>query len=199
MEKEITDINQLDMNKVYSYADYVLWKFQERVELIKGKIFKMSPAPNISHQKISWNFSGILYNKFNDKKCSVFSAPFDVVLFDKKKSTPEQEIFTIVQPDLCIICDEEKLADGKKCIGSPDLIIEILSPGNTEKEMNIKFDLYEEAGVLEYWMVSPEEKSVLVYVLQNEKYIGLKPFSESQIIRSTIFPEIEIELKKVFI
>jgi Uma2 family endonuclease len=199
MEKEITDINQLDMNKVYSYADYVLWKFQERVELIKGKIFKMSPAPNISHQKISWNFSGILYNKFNDKKCSVFSAPFDVVLFDKKKSTPEQEIFTIVQPDLCIICDEEKLADGKKCIGAPDLIIEILSPGNTEKEMNIKFDLYEEAGVLEYWMVSPEEKSVLVYVLQNEKYIGLKPFSESQIIRSTIFPEIEIELKKVFI
>jgi hypothetical protein len=63
MEKEITDINQLDMNKVYSYADYVLWKFQERVELIKGKIFKMSPSPNISHQKISWNFSGILYNK----------------------------------------------------------------------------------------------------------------------------------------
>lgn len=122
-----------------------------------------------------------------------------MVLFDKKKSTPEQEIFTIVQPDLCIIGDEEKLADGKKCIGAPDLIIEILSPGNTEKEMNIKFDLYEEAVVLEYWMVSPEEKSVLVYVLQNGKYIGLKPFSESQILVSTIFPEIEIELKKVFI
>lgn len=199
MGKEITDINQLDMNKVYSYADYVLWKFQERVELIKGKIFKMSPAPNISHQSVSGNFFGILYNIFQSKQCRLFSAPFDVVLLDKKKSTPEKEIFTIVQPDLCIICDEEKLADGKKCIGAPDLIIEILSPGNTEKEMNIKFDLYEEAGVLEYWMVSPEEKSVLMYVLQNGKYIGLKPFSESQILTSTVFSEIEIDLKKVFV
>ncbi|SEG57394.1 Endonuclease, Uma2 family (restriction endonuclease fold) [Halpernia humi] len=199
MEKFITNINQLDMHKTYSYADYVLWKFQERVELLKGKIFKMSPAPNISHQNISLRLTNIIFSSLQNRKCNLFVAPFDVALINKKKSTSENEIFTVVQPDLCIICDAEKLADGKKCVGAPDLIIEILSPGNSEKEMDIKFDLYEEAGVLEYWIVSPSEKTVLVYALKEGKYIGLKPFSESQTLTSTVFPEIKINLKEVFI
>ena len=198
MEKVITDINQLDMNKVYSYADYAMWKFQERVELIKGKIFKMSPAPNISHQNVSLRLTNILYTSLENKKCNLFVAPFDVVLLNKKKSTPEKEIYTIVQPDLCIICDETKLADGKKCVGAPDLIIEILSPGNSKKEMNIKFDLYEEAGVLEYWLVYPEEKGIHIYTLQNGKYIGLKPVAEDQVLKSPLFPELELDLTKVF-
>ena len=198
MEKVITDINQLDMDKVYSYADYAMWKFQERVELIKGKIFKMSPAPNISHQNVSLRLTNILYTSLENKKCNLFVAPFDVVLLNKKKSTPEKEIYTIVQPDLCIICDETKLADGKKCVGAPDLIIEILSPGNSKKEMNIKFDLYEEAGVLEYWLVYPEEKGIHIYTLQNGKYIGLKPVAEDQVLKSPLFPELELDLTKVF-
>lgn len=198
MEKVITDINQLDMDKVYSYADYAMWKFQERVELIEGKIFKMSPAPNISHQNVSLRLTNILYTSLENKKCNLFVAPFDVVLLNKKKSTPEKEIYTIVQPDLCIICDEQKLADGKKCVGAPDLIIEILSPGNSKKEMNIKFDLYEEAGVLEYWLVYPEEKGIHIYTLQNGKYIGLKPVAEDQILKSPLFPELEVDLAKVF-
>ena len=128
----------------------------------------------------------------------MFFAPFDVALIDKKKSTEDKEIFTIVQPDLCVICDEEKLADGKKCVGAPDLVIEILSPGNSNKEMGIKFDLYEEAGVKEYWMVHPLDKMIQVYVLQNNKFIGLKPCIEGQVLKSTLFPELKIELSDIF-
>ncbi len=196
--KIITDINQLDMDKTYSYADYILWKFQERVELFKGKIFKMSPAPSTSHQQISRTFAGNFYIFFKDKSCEFFTAPFDVRLLNKKKSTPEKDIYTVVQPDLCVICDVEKL-DKKGCNGAPDLIIEILSPGNSKKEMDIKFDLYEEAGVLEYWLVYPEEKSVLIYILKEGKYIGLKPYTEGQTLKSTLFPDLEIELDKVFV
>lgn len=196
--KIITDINQLDMDKTYSYADYVLWKFQERVELFKGKIFKMSPAPSVNHQTISRNINRYLDQYFIKSKCELFYAPFDVRLLNKKKSTPEKEIFTVVQPDLCVICDVKKL-DKKGCNGAPDLIIEILSPGNSKKEMDIKFDLYEEAGVLEYWLVYPDEKSVIIYILKDGKYIGLKPFTEGQILKSTFFPDLEIDLDKVFV
>jgi Uma2 family endonuclease len=198
MDSLITNINQLDLDKKYSYADYLLWKLQERVELIKGKIFKMSPAPNITHQKIAWNLNGLFYQKFQNHSCSLFSAPFDVVLLNLKKSTPEKEIFTVVQPDLCIICDEEKLADGKKCVGAPDLIIEILSPGNSKKEMDIKFDLYEEAKVKEYWLVYPETKGIQIFTLINDKYIGLKPVAEDQILKSPLFPELNLDLSFVF-
>ena len=196
--KIITDINQLDMDKTYSYADYLLWRFQERVELFKGKIFKMSPATSTSHQKISRVFAGNLYNYFINNSCEFFTAPFDVKLLNKKRSTPEKDIFTVVQPDLCVICDSKKL-DKKGCNGAPDLVMEILSPGNSKKEMDIKFDLYEEAGVAEYWLVYPEEKSVIIYILKEGRYIGLKPFTEGQILRSTIFPDLEIDLEKVFI
>lgn len=199
MENFVTDINDLDLKKTYTYSDYILWKFKERVELIKGKIFKMSPAPNISHQEISRNINRILDHYFFNKSCKVFYAPLDVLLTDKKKSSEENEIYTVVQPDLCVICDLEKIADGKKCLGAPDLVIEILSPGNSKKEMDSKFDLYQESGVLEYWLVYPEEKSINIFVLEDNKYIGLKPVSEGQILTSYIFPELKADMDKIFI
>ncbi|WP_042344549.1 Uma2 family endonuclease, partial [Capnocytophaga canis] len=151
--KNVLNINQLDVeNGVYTYADYLLWKFEERVELLKGKIFKMSPAPSLKHQKISMNLSGLLWQFLRGKKCQLFSAPFDVRL--PKKEEKGDNIHTVVQPDLCIICDESKL-DERGCIGAPDLIIEILSPGNSKKEMKNKFELYQESGVEEYWIVNP--------------------------------------------
>ena len=157
----ITNINQLDLGKTYSYADYLTWIFQEKLELIKGKIFQMSPAPSRYHQQVSGNLHGIMWTAFKNHSCNLYAAPFDVRLLDKKKSTLDKDIFTVVQPDLCIICDENKL-DDKGCIGAPDLVIEILSSGNSSKEMKYKFDLYEEAGVLEYWIVNPENKTLFI-------------------------------------
>ncbi|KQT22208.1 restriction endonuclease [Chryseobacterium sp. Leaf404] len=199
MDNYITDISLLDLNKTYSYADYLHWKFKERVELIKGKILKMSPSPNLVHQTVSKNINIILHQYLNGKTCQYFYAPADVVLADKKKSVQEnKDIFTVVQPDLFVVCDLQKIADGKKCVGAPDLVIEILSPGNSQKEMDTKFDLYQEAGVLEYWLVYPEERSINIFVLQDGKYIGLKPFSDGQLLTSTLFPDLSVETSEVF-
>lgn len=189
---EITNINQLDLNGTYTYADYLLWKIKERVELFKGRIFKMSPAPAFVHQAVSRNLTGILFTYFEGKKCQLMTAPFDVRLPDKNG-----EIYTVVQPDLCIICDEHKI-DEKGCIGAPDLIIEILSPGNSKKEMKNKFQLYEEAGVLEYWIVHPIEKCVWIYILENDKFVQKDIIFDDEKLTSHIFPNIEIDAMRVF-
>jgi Uma2 family endonuclease len=197
MSNIITNINQLNLKGTYSYADYLLWQFSERVEIIKGKVFKMSPAPSSSHQDISMNLTRILDKVFYKTSCKLYVAPFDVRLINFKESNQENKIFSVVQPDLCVICDRSKI-DTKGCLGSPDLIVEILSMGNSKKEMDIKFDLYQENKVLEYWIVDPFQKTVLIYVLENERYIGLKPFLIDSKIKSPTFPKLNFSVKKVF-
>jgi Uma2 family endonuclease len=188
--------DQLDLNGTYTYADYLKWTFDERLEIIKGKIFPMS-APARIHQRISSNIFGEIYLYLRNKKCEVYSAPFDVRLTPLKKNK-SHKVHTIVQPDLCVICDLDKL-DDKGCVGAPDLMIEILSPGNTRKEMREKYDVYEENGVKEYWLVEPQDKCVFVYVLNEVgKYIGLQPVTDEDILTSTVFPDLQIDLSRVF-
>ncbi|CAN1545275.1 Uma2 Endonuclease, Uma2 family (restriction endonuclease fold) [Flavobacteriaceae bacterium] len=193
----ITDINQLDFDKTYSYADYLSWQFDERVELYKGKISKMGLSPGTLHQKISGNLAVIIWKGLKNNSYNLFYAPFDVRLLDKKKSTNDSEIFTVVQPDLCVICDENKL-DQRGAFGAPDLVIEILSPGNSKKEMKYKFDLYEEAGVLEYWIVNPADKTILIYILKEKQFIGIHPLIEEDQIKSPLFPQLDFVLEEIF-
>jgi Uma2 family endonuclease len=193
----ITKLSDLDLTKTYSYADYLLWQFQERVELIKGKIFEMSPAPSRKHQEVSRVLNRYLDRYFEHNSCGLYTAPFDVRLVNFKKSTDDTKVFTVVQPDLCVVCDREKL-DDRGCLGSPDLVIEILSPGNSKKEMGIKFDLYEENGVKEYWIVNQSEKTILLYVLKDAKFIGLKPIVESGKLESPTFPDLKFPIKNIF-
>ena len=196
MSKYITNINQLDLNATYSYADYLLWRFKERVELFRGKIFEMSPAPNRKHQAVAGNLFQNFRYYFTNKTCKMYFAPFDVRLINFTQST-DNTVFTVVQPDLCVICDQSKL-DKRGCIGSPDLVVEILSPGNSKKELGIKFNLYEENGVLEYWIVNPLEESVLIYSLVNDKYVATKPLIDGEKIKSPLFPELDFEIAKIF-
>ncbi len=197
LEQKITDINQLDVNGFYTYADYLTWKFKERVELFKGKLMKMTPAPSFSHQDISGELFGNLYNFLKNKPCKVISAPFDVRLKDSKKPVTDSDFNTVVQPDLTVICDLEKV-DERGCKGSPDLVVEILSPGNSKKEMGIKFDLYEENKIPEYWIVEPANQTILVYYLKGEKYINERPLSVDAKIQSKLFPELDFKLKDIF-
>lgn len=190
----ITDINQLDLNGTYSYADYLLWKFKERVELFRGKILKMSPAPSRKHQDVSMNITREFFSLFKDKRCKMYVAPFDVRL--PKKNIEDKEIFTVVQPDLCIICDRTKL-DDKGCVGAPDLIIEILSPGNSKREMKDKYQLYEEAGVREYWIIDPNQESVFINILENGKYKNQYPIIDDYVV-SHIFPNIKVHTDDIF-
>jgi Uma2 family endonuclease len=196
MSTTIKDINQLDLNGTYTYADYLLWRLEERLELIKGKIFKMSPAPNVRHQKIAGRLFLKIGNYFQGHECQIFFAPFDVRLPKKAVESSDAKIYTVVQPDLCIICDGTKL-DERGCLGAPDLIVEILSPGNSRKEMDIKFELYQESGVREYWLVEPAENAVFAYVLNDAGiYIGLKPAINT--LQSAIFPDLKIDLEEIF-
>lgn len=193
----ITSLEQLDLSKQYSYADYLKWHITERLELIRGYIRKMS-APSREHQAISRNLGRQIDAYFYTRKCEWYSAPFDVRIprFDKKL---EKDVLTVVQPAICVICDESKL--GKRgCIGAPDLIVEILSPGNSKKEMKEKFEVYEEAGVKEYWIVNTLDKNVLIFTLNDTgKFIGQRPYVEDEIMNSYTFPELSIDLNKVFV
>jgi len=193
--QEITQLSQLDLNKSYTYADYLLWKFSERVELIKGKVFEMSPAPSRKHQEVSHKINRYFDRYFEKNNCSLYYAPFDVRLY--KKNRNDELVETVVQPDLCVVCDLFKL-DDKGCIGSPDLIVEILSPNSTKHDLNTKFNLYEENEVKEYWIVHPFDETISIYTLQNGKYIGLKPKVVGEVIESVIFPKLNFEVGLVF-
>ncbi|MFN4082648.1 MAG: Uma2 family endonuclease [Bacteroidia bacterium] len=149
VEEPIVAYEQLSEDKLYTYFDYLKWQFKERVELIKGRIFKMSPAPATLHQIILRNIFVLLVNQIK-KKCQVFCAPFDVRLNVKN----EAKDTTVVQSDICIVCDESKI-DEKGCNGSPDIIIEIVSPNSLKHDTETKFNIYEQSGVKEYWIVFP--------------------------------------------
>lgn len=189
----ITNINQLDLNKRYTYQDYLSWQFDELVELIRGKIVRMSPAPTTGHQRISGDLFGLIWSYLHKKQCQVFSAPFDVRL-------PVGENETVVQPDICVICDPTKI-DQRGCQGAPDWIIEILSKGTAHKDLVDKFELYQQAGVREYWVVHPEEATVLVYQLDaHQKYQPLRPnpFTSAESITVGVLPELTVDLEEVF-
>ena len=196
---KITHISQLDLNRTYSYADYLTWQFDEAIELIKGKIMLMSPAPNVKHQDISLNLTRSLAVFFNHKKCRVYVAPFDVRLYDRKKSIlASEDIHTVVQPDLCVICNPEIL-DLQGCNGAPDWVIEILSKGNSKRDMQIKYELYQESGVMEYWIVYPEQQAIHQFVLDEHGRYQLKyMYTEDDIAKPQLFPELAIELTEVF-
>ena len=199
-KKIIYNINELDVTKQYTYADYIRWQFKERVELIKGWIHKMSPAPSSYHQQVSIQIQSSIWNFLRkNKKCRIYPAPFDVLLF-KNKDTDSQ-ITTVVQPDICVICDKTKI-DNKGCLGAPDLIVEILSPSTSKKDYNEKFNLYEENLVKEYWIVNPDAKSIEVFYLEkNNKYESIGIYNEYDgfsEVPVNIFPELKLSLKEIF-
>lgn len=192
----ITSLSQLDPEGSYTYADYLRWKFEERIEILRGKIAQMS-APNRMHQNISMRLSLMLGNALWHSTCKVYAAPFDVRLTRQNK-TQNEAVTTVVQPDLCVICDPNKL-DARGCIGAPDLIVEILSPGNSRKEMKDKFEIYQESGVLEYWIVMPEHQSIQVFTLNAQgKYVGMPPAVADDILTTPIIPHLEVNVKQVF-
>ena len=185
----------LDLTKAYTYADYMEWQFAERVELIRGTIFKMSPAPVTSHQRLSLYISNLLFNFLRDRHCEVFSAPFDVRFPCKSKD--DRDIITVLQPDICVVCDPTQI-DARGCIGAPDIVVEILSPGNNARELRNKFDIYEESGVREYWIISPENETFLVYMLKDGKFIPGRVMAAGDMFTSVVLPGFKIELEDLF-
>lgn len=155
----------------------------------------MSPAPNRSHQNISLNLTVILYDALKNDHCKLYAAPFDVRLV--KTRTNDDKLITVNQPDLCVVCDDAK-PDDRGCNGAPDPVIEILFPGNSKKELSIKFDLYEENGVKEYWIAEPIGKTIFIYTSDNNKYRGLKSVTQDDVMKSPLFPHLNFSINDVF-
>lgn len=137
----------------------------------------------------------IFHGFLKGKTCQVFHAPFDVRL--PVTSKKNQDIDTVVQPDLCVVCDLDKLDDAG-CIGAPDLVVEILSPGNNKRELKNKYEVYEEAGVKEYWVIHPNEETLLIYTLVDGKYQSSRLFVTGDIVKSSCIEGFRLNLEDVF-
>ena len=192
------EVNEPDFSGTYTYADYLTWDLPEMVELIRGKIFKMSPAPSSAHQRLVVEFTRQLSAYFHQQACQLFVAPFDVRLPNVRGKQHDADITTVLQPDLCVVCDPEKI-DERGCLGAPDWVIEILSKHTSRKDLREKFDAYEQAGVKEYWVVHPGEGTVLVYVLQDGIFVGdLRPYLKGDQLAPRLFLELSVDLDAVF-
>ena len=195
-DQPVEDISVLEPEATYSYADYLKWNFEERVELIKGKLFKMSPAPGRGHQEVNRNLMIELGSFLKGKLCKVYSAPFDV-RFPHSRKTSDKETYTVVQPDICVVCDPENLDDAG-CKGAPDLIVEILSPSTSNKDLNDKFKLYEEYGVKEYWVVYPSEKIIEIFYLVEGKYSRSERYANTDLVNSYVLNGLNLSVQEVF-
>lgn len=184
----------------FTYGDYLSWDDKENWEIIHGEAYNMSPAPPTIHQLIAGELFLQIGNQLKGKSCRVIPAPFDVRFPEKNQtdSEIENEIENVVQPDISVICDRNKL-DEKGCRGAPDFIIEIISPSTSRKDRMEKFFLYERMGVKEYWLVSPLEKIVEVFLLgPNGKYGRPGIFSEADTLHSSILKGLSVDLGAVF-
>jgi Uma2 family endonuclease len=183
-------------DELFTYGDYLKWDNDERWELIDGVAYNMTPAPTRFHQQISGELAFQLLSYFRNTSCKVYAAPFDVRLPEGDET--EEAIRTVVQPDISVICDPSKL-DVKGCIGSPDLIVEILSPATARKDMKEKFLRYERAGVKEYWIVDPSGKIVTVYRLLDGGRFGRPDvYGAEERIKVSFLEDLEVELLSVF-
>jgi len=189
----MSEAYELKEDRKFTYADYKEWELKpgERYEIIYGEAYAMS-APNFTHQQIVTMLTGEFYAFLKGKPCRVIAPPFDVRLFYEEDESDD----TVVQPDLVVVCDREKLGP-EACRGAPDLVVEILSPSNTKTEMNRKFKLYQEAGVREYWVVDPETKSITVHLFQENKIIT-HTYGSTGTAPVSILPGFEITLDDVF-
>jgi Uma2 family endonuclease len=188
---EITRLDQLNEDSFeYSYSDYMKWQFQERVEIIMGKIFPMS-APTTLHQHIIGELFFNMYSFFKYTSCNVILSPIDVRLPVGKQGNTFK---TVVQPDLCVICDKSKIVT-QGIIGAPDLVVEILSPSNRQIETHEKFEAYQASLVREYWIIHPGEQWMLQYVLtENHLFVLHKKHENLSCLASVIFPGLIVDV-----
>ncbi|MDR2183223.1 MAG: Uma2 family endonuclease [Clostridiales bacterium] len=195
--------------KRYTYADLLNWPEDERWELIDGVPYLMGSAygadaphamasPNRKHQKISANLIREFSTYLKDKTCEVYHAPFDVRLYaDKSDKDDKGSDDTVVQPDLLVVCDLDKLADGKAVKGAPDLVVEVLSPSNSNLDTTKKFQKYHDARVPEIWFIDPEFDKIQIFRLINDNYV-ISLYGAQDIVPVGILPGFEIDMKEVF-
>ncbi|KAB8130112.1 Uma2 family endonuclease [Gracilibacillus oryzae] len=185
-----------EKDRKYTYADYLSWPEDERIEIIDG-VPHLQAAPSRIHQEILSELHRQIANFLIGKECKVYPAPFHVVL-DIQTSQQAADRQNVVEPDITIVCDTTKL-DDYGCKGSPDIVMEITSPSTARKDKIDKFNRYEQAGVKEYWIIEPAEKVLSVYKLQSNQRFGRPDlYSVEDMVPISILGGLVIDLKMVF-
>lgn len=180
----------------FTFSDVLTWDENERIEIIHGEAFMMAPPSRI-HQEISGEIFRQLANYLEGKRCKVYSAPFGVRLFERDGDSPG-DVDTVVEPDISVVCDRSKL-DDHGCKGAPDMLIEILSPSTLRHDQLVKLNLYQQAGVREYWIVDPMSKSVQVFLLDSEGFLRIhEVYGRTDVAKVNVLDGCFLELSKVF-
>lgn len=180
----------------FTYADMLTWSDHERWELIDGFAYNISPAPSYRHQQISAMLVVLFGSYLEGKPCGIFAAPFDVRL--PKPMEDEMSATTVVQPDLTIVGDRKQL-DERGCLGSPTMVIEMLSPATAKKDLREKLHCYEQAGIPEYWIISPADKTLMVFTLDTlGRYGAPVVYGGNEQAPVGVLPGLIIELGRVF-
>ncbi len=180
----------------YTFADVLSWDEDERIEIIDGEAFMMA-TPSRIHQEISGELFRQLANFLEGKQCRVYPAPFGVRLFARDGEGPE-DVDTLVEPDISVVCDKGKL-DQYGCKGAPEMVIEILSPSTLRHDRLVKLNLYEQAGVLEYWIVDPQNRAVQVFRRDGGAALRIcEEYGHTQVAKVDVLDGCFIELSKVF-
>lgn len=179
----------------YSYADYLTWDDDKRYEIIDGEVFDMT-SPSFTHQIVSMELGRQFANYFENKSCKVVCAPFDVIL--TKSAKKNDEIFTVIQPDIMVVCDPKKIEE-RGIVGAPDLVVEIISPSTSSKDNIIKRRIYEQAGVKEFWLVHPVDRLIRVYKLGKDGLFGREDIYDDQAqIEIAQFAGLSIDCRRLF-
>ena len=185
----------LPQDQQYTLADALTWDESEHIELIYGNPFMMG-LPDRRHQEVRGQLFGQLYDYVNGKKYVVYAVPLAVRLFERDGDHPE-DVNTMVEPDISVVCGISKL-DDIGCKGAPDLVMEILSPTTQRHDKFTKFNLYQQAGVQEYWIVDPASKSVQVFVLDDGRYVAKDFGMAEDTVKVNILEGCTIDLSQVF-
>ncbi len=173
--------------KLYNWDEYSQWNDGQRWEIVGGEAYAMSPAPTLRHQRIQAELTSWFNDYFRGKPCQVFPAPTDVKLSETD----------VVQPDLLVVCDKTQLKE-THVEGPPTLVVEILSPSTASFDRVRKMRLYARSGVKEVWLITPYPWLAEVYVLDGETYRLAQGYEKTDTLVSVIFPDLRIELEKVF-
>lgn len=182
-------------DELYTYADYLSWEEEERIEIIDGKPI-MQGTPSRKHQKVSGEIFFQLRQYLEGKQCEVYAAPFAVRLFEREEDT-QDAIKTVVEPDIVVVCDKNKL-DEQGCKGAPDFIIEILSPTTARYDLIWKLNKYQEAGVKEYWIADPLNQTIQVLELREGIFQRIDVYTPPAIVPVRVLNSCYIDLSKVF-
>ncbi|MDR1815524.1 MAG: Uma2 family endonuclease [Clostridiales Family XIII bacterium] len=187
----------MKMEEHFTYADYLTWEDDHRWEIIDGKAYQIS-APSVDHQAVILELAAFLHDFLKGKPCRAFVSPIDVRLHAQSEEDEGDD--TVVQPDILVVCDKKKIGV-RAILGAPDLVIEVLSESTASRDHITKLKKYMEVGVKEYWIVNPSEKNVSIHIRKAEPpetTCETTVMEGDAVLRSTVLPDIEIELSQIF-